>query len=396
MRDALEVAHRGWGQSCVVGVAASGQEISTRPFQLVTGREWKGTAFGGWKSRTEVPQLVKKVMRKEMELSSYITHKYQGLSNVNKAIEALHDGNCLRAVVHIGEHNSKPLQGITLKGNNKVHGGFMKQLSHWSESCQCEMTFSVFVPDQQSRFDSPPPVLYYLSGLTCTDENARTKSAFAAHAAKYGLVVVFPDTSPRGVDLPKENDKFYIGSGAGWYINATTDPWKKHYHMFDYVNDELPALVQSLFSVSDKHSIMGHSMGGMGALISHFKNPGKYASVSAFSPISNPTQSSWGRDAIETYLGDLEAGKAYDPSHLVLSYSGPKTPLLVDQGMADQFLADLRVDELVSSCHKASYPLELRKRAGYDHSYYFISTFIGDHIAHHARALGLREATHHN
>merc|ERR1711910_209877 len=187
MRNALEVAHRGWGESCVIGVAAAGKEISTRPFQLVTGRNWNGTAFGGWKSRTEVPKLVQTVMRGEMALEPFITHKINGLENVNEAIDALHGGTCLRAVIQIAKNDMPKAQLPILKSNVKVEGGWMKQLQHWSETCNCDMTFSIFVPERRNRADPDPPVLYYLSGLTCTDENARTKSHFAQEAGRVGL-----------------------------------------------------------------------------------------------------------------------------------------------------------------------------------------------------------------
>merc|ERR1712002_1069583 len=225
MRCALEVAHRGWGESCVIGVAAAGKEISTRPFQLVTGRNWKGTAFGGWKSRTEVPKLVQTVMRGEMVLDPYITHTFKGLDQVNASIEALHSGQCLRAVVKIGDSGLQQVKLPKLKGNVKVEGGMLKQLSHWSEATQSEMTFSVFLPTPLSRTAPPPPVLYYLSGLTCSDENARTKAHFAQEAARVGLAVVFPDTSPRGVNIPTQDDSWDFGSGAGFYVDATTPAW---------------------------------------------------------------------------------------------------------------------------------------------------------------------------
>ena len=243
MRIALEVAHRGWGESCVIGVAAAGKEISTRPFQLVTGRNWKGTAFGGWKSRTEVPKLVQTVMRGEMPLDKYITHRFEGLETVNSAIDALHSGSCLRAVVHISDSGIKTSKLPKLKGNVRVENGWMKQLSHWSESCQCEMTFSVFLPDSQSRTAPLPPVLYYLSGLTCSDENARTKAHFAQEAGRVGLAVVFPDTSPRGVNIPGEDDSYDFGSAAGFYVDATKEPWSKHYKMYTYITKELPELI---------------------------------------------------------------------------------------------------------------------------------------------------------
>jgi D-arabinose 1-dehydrogenase-like Zn-dependent alcohol dehydrogenase len=172
MRDALEVAHRGWGESCIIGVAAAGQEIQTRPFQLVTGRNWKGTAFGGYKSRTEVPQLVQRVMRNELPIDEYITHEYDGIENVNKSIEALHSGDCLRAVINIsdiGRTLSKKPQGVIQKQNVKIAGGFIKQIQHNSRVNDAQMTFSIFYPEQTSVYQAPPPILYYLSGLTCTD-----------------------------------------------------------------------------------------------------------------------------------------------------------------------------------------------------------------------------------
>ena len=243
MRTALEVAHRGWGESCVIGVAAAGKEISTRPFQLVTGRQWKGTAFGGWKSRTEVPRLVQTVMRGEMPLDPFITHKITGLENVNSAIDALHSGTCLRAVIHISDSGLEPVRLPTLKQNTRLEGGWLKKLSHWSDVCQCEMTFSVFLPDFKSRKAAPPPVLYFLSGLTCSDENVRTKSHFAQEAARVGLAVVFPDTSPRGVNIPGEDDSWDFGSAAGFYVDATAEPWSKHYKMYSYITKELPELI---------------------------------------------------------------------------------------------------------------------------------------------------------
>jgi len=392
MRCALEVAHRGWGESCVIGVAAAGKEIATRPFQLVTGRAWKGTAFGGWKSRTEVPRLVQTVMRGEVELDPFITHTIQGLENVNSAIEALHSGSCLRAVVNIAPNPLKTCRLPSLKGNVKFEGGQMKQMSHWSEANQCEMTFSVFLPDRKERKSPDPPVLYYLSGLTCTDENARTKAHFAQEAAKYGLAVVFPDTSPRGLSIEGQDDSYDFGSGAGFYVNATSGDWAKNYKMYDYVTKELPDLVTALFPVDPvKKSITGHSMGGHGALISHLKNPGAYSSVSAFAPICNPTQVPWGVKAFTGYLGSVEAGKEYDATELVAKYKGPQVPILIDQGTSDGFLANqLKPEAFKSAAAAAGYaPVSVRMQAGYDHSYYFISTFMADHIRHHATALGL-------
>merc|ERR1712223_2176346 len=394
MRTALEVAHRGWGQSCIIGVAAAGKEISTRPFQLVTGRHWFGTAFGGWKSRTEVPRLVQEVMRGEMTLDPFITHTFTGLEGVNDSIKALHVGDCLRAVVQIAPSELKMVKTPVLKGNVKVEGGFMKQFTHWSESCQCEMTFSIFLPNRKQRLDADPPVLYYLSGLTCTDENARTKAHFAQEAGRVGLAVVFPDTSPRGVSIEGENDSYDFGSGAGFYVNATEGKWAKNYKMYDYITKELPDIVGKLFPVdASRTAISGHSMGGHGALICHLKNPGSYSSVSAFSPICNPPKCPWGEKAFTGYLGSVEAGKVYDATELIKDF--PKqnqVPILIDQGAADSFYPNqLLPKNLAAAAADSGYkPITLRMQPGYDHSYYFISTFMKDHINHHATALGIR------
>jgi len=268
----------------------------------------------------------------------------------------------------------------------------MKQLSHWSESCQCDMTFSVFVPDQHSRTAPLPPVLYFLSGLTCSDENARTKAHFAQEAARVGLAVVFPDTSPRGANIAGEEDSWDFGTAAGFYVNATTPNWSKNYRMYDYVTKELPKVVAGLFPVDPtRMSITGHSMGGHGAMICHLKNPGKYTSVSAFAPICNPTAVPWGEKAFTGYLGSVEAGKEYDATELVKKYKGPTPPILIDQGSADGFLnSQLKPENFAAAAASVNYPCQVRMQPLYDHSYYFISTFMRDHVDHHARALGLR------
>merc|ERR1719189_3463999 len=223
-------------------------------------------------------------------------------------------------------------------------------------------------------------------------ENARTKAHFAQEAGRVGLAVVFPDTSPRGVNIEGQDDSYDFGSGAGFYVNATSPKWSKHYNMYDYVTKELPDLVSKLFPVdATKMSIAGHSMGGHGALISHLKNPGKYTSVSAFSPICNPTKCPWGEKAFTGYLGSVEAGKAYDATELIKSYPLERQiPILIDQGTADQFLeTELLPKNLTAAAAKAGYKnVNLRMQTGYDHSYYFISTFMRDHINHHATALG--------
>ena len=293
------------------------------------------------------------------------------------------------------EAGGGPGPEVQLVGNVRLEGGWLKQLRHRSSSCDCDMTFSMFLPDPPSRGAAPPPVLYYLSGLTCTDENARTKAGFAAEAARVGLAVVFPDTSPRGVlpDIPGQDDSYDFGSGAGFYVDATTAPWSRHYNMYSYVTEELPALVSSLFPVdTSRASITGHSMGGHGALVAHLRNPGRYTSVSALAPICHPTACPWGRKAFSGYLGSVEAGREYDATELVRTYSDPhRPPVLIDQGSADGFLhTQLMPERFAEAAAEAGYPCEVRLQPHYDHSYYFISTFMRDHIDHHARAHGLR------
>ncbi|UNK48044.1 S-formylglutathione hydrolase [Lysobacter sp. S4-A87] len=264
-------------------------------------------------------------------------------------------------------------------------GGQQEVWKHASASLGCEMRLAVYLPPQvgQRRL----PVLYWLSGLTCTEQNFITKAGAQRHAAEHGVIVVAPDTSPRGPGIA-DADGYDIGQGAGFYVDATQAPWASHYRMHDYVTRELPALVEAHFHASDARAISGHSMGGHGALVAALRNPGRYRSVSAFSPIVAPSQVPWGQKAFSAYLGeDREAWKAWDASELV-ARAGERLPLLVDQGEADEFLAtQLRPQLLRDACEAAGHPLDLRLRPGYDHSYYFIATFIGEHIAHHAHAL---------
>ena len=331
-------------------------------------------------------------MRNELNVDAFVTHEIQGLENVNQAIDALHSGDCLRAVVKIAKFEvaSAP-QTFSQVSNTKVNGGYLKQVKHFSSSNQCEMTFSIFIPEDATRTAPPPPVLYYLAGLTCTDENGRTKAAVYEEAAKYGLAVVFPDTSARGCNIEGEDESYDFGSGAGFYLNATTDKWSKNYNMYDYITKELPDFLDAHFSVdSSKTAISGHSMGGHGALTLHLKNPGKYQSVSAFAPICNPTQCPWGEKAFTGYLGSVDAGKAYDACELMKTYDGPIVPILVDQGTSDNFLHNqLKPENLRVACGDKGYPLQLRMQTGYDHSYYFISSFMKDHIQFHACNLQL-------
>ena len=264
-------------------------------------------------------------------------------------------------------------------------GGWQDVYRHRSEVLGCDMTVGVYLPPQAA--DGPCPVLYWLSGLTCNEQNFITKAGAQRYAAEHGIIIVAPDTSPRGEGVA-DAEGYDLGKGAGFYVNATQDPWARQYRMYDYIVDELPAWVEADPSASDRRAISGHSMGGHGALTIALKNPGRYRSVSAFSPIVAPSQVPWGEKAFAAYLGDdREAWKQYDTVELVKT-AKENLPLLVDQGDADEFLENqLRPQLLQVACDAAGHPLTLRMQPGYDHSYYFIASFIGDHIAHHAAAL---------
>ncbi|MDH3978625.1 MAG: S-formylglutathione hydrolase [Gammaproteobacteria bacterium] len=270
---------------------------------------------------------------------------------------------------------------------NKIHGGSHEVWTHESSACGCMMRFAVYLPPQAET--QKLPVLYWLSGLTCTDENFGTKSGAQRVAAELGLAIVMPDTSPRGLNLPGEDDSYDFGSGAGFYLNATEAPWASSYNMYDYVVDELPALVNEHFPVdAERVSISGHSMGGHGALTIALKNPDRFKSVSAFSPIVAPTQVPWGQKAFKGYLGaDKAAWQQYDATELVGQQQFPGT-ILVDVGDADDFLEEQLTPELFSAaCDEAGQQLQLRKQPGYDHSYFFIASFIEDHLRFHAEHL---------
>ncbi|MBV1788451.1 S-formylglutathione hydrolase [Marinobacterium sp. D7] len=272
---------------------------------------------------------------------------------------------------------------------NKSFGGWLKRYKHQSSSTGTEMIFAIYLPPQAQN--QSVPVLYWLSGLTCTDENFTQKAGAQRLAAELGMAIVCPDTSPRGTDFPGEHDSYDFGSAAGFYVNATQAPWSANYRMYDYVVQELPALIEEHFPVTDARAISGHSMGGHGALICALKNPGRYKSVSAFAPISNPINSPWGEKAFSGYLGDdRESWKAWDSCELIAN-AKERLPLLVDQGEADDFLTEqLKPEALKHACEAAGHPLTQRLQPGYDHSYFFIATFIGDHLEHHAKALGLK------
>lgn len=250
------------------------------------------------------------------------------------------------------------------------------------------MIFGVFLPPQAKS--QPVPALWWLSGLTCTDENFMIKSGAQQRAAELGLAIICPDTSPRGTDLPGEHDTYDFGSGAGFYVNATEQPWAGHYQMYDYVTKELPALVNEQLPVTGEASISGHSMGGHGALICALKNPGAYRSVSAFAPICHPASAPWGIKAFSAYLGeDRNTWAEWDASQLV-HHAEEQLPILIDQGDEDEWLGEqLKPGALEQACIATHHPLDLRIREGYDHSYFFVASFLGEHLEHHARALGL-------
>ncbi|MGB7085138.1 MAG: S-formylglutathione hydrolase [Phormidesmis sp.] len=279
--------------------------------------------------------------------------------------------------------------GIEEKSRSHSFGGTTRFYSHRSESCDCDMNFAVYVPPQADA--GPVPVLYYLSGLTCTEKNFIEKAGAQRYAAEHGLMLVAPDTSPRGVNIPGADEDWDFGSGAGFYVNATVQPWAAHYRMYDYVTEELPALIRNEFSVKgDRAGIFGHSMGGHGALVCALKNPDKYASVSAFSPIAAPSQCAWGQKAFTGYLGEgKEQWAAYDATELVKRSGTIGSSILIDQGTADSFLSQdqLLPEVFAEACEHSAQPLTLRMQPGYDHSYYFIATFMGDHIRYHAAAL---------
>lgn len=267
---------------------------------------------------------------------------------------------------------------------SRCFGGLQQRYSHRSAVLDCGMNFSLYLPPEAES--ETVPVLYWLSGLTCTDENFITKAGAQRYAAAYGLALVAPDTSPRGEGVPDDPDGSWdFGLGAGFYVNATESPWASHYRMYDYVVDELPALLAGFPVDTGRAAISGHSMGGHGALVIALRNPGEFRSVSAFAPICAPMRCPWGVKALSRYLGeDRAAWEAYDASCLI-GLAGEPLPMLVDQGEADGFLAEqLRPELLREAAAAAGYPLVLRMQPGYDHSYYFISTYIGEHIAFHA------------
>lgn len=269
----------------------------------------------------------------------------------------------------------------------KTFEGQQLRFRHDSAVLNCEMHFSVYLPPAAA--DRPVPVIYWLSGLTCTDENFVQKAGAQQYASQHQVALIVPDTSPRGEQVPDDPDGAWdFGLGAGFYLDAVCEPWTRHYHMYTYITQELPALVEQHLPVTRDRSIMGHSMGGHGALTIALKNPDSYASVSAFSPICAPTQCPWGQKALGRYLGENRASWAEYDTCALINRGAKALPLLVDQGSADNFLKEqLMPHMLQQTCDASQYPLNYHLRDGYDHSYFFIATFIGEHIAFHASHL---------
>ncbi|MCP4010935.1 MAG: S-formylglutathione hydrolase [Proteobacteria bacterium] len=270
----------------------------------------------------------------------------------------------------------------------RCFGGVQGIYEHDSDVTKTAMRFAVFTPPQAGTGKSP--VVWFLSGLTCTEENFTVKAGAQRKAAELGLTLIAPDTSPRGAGIGGEDDDYDLGTGAGFYVDATQPPWNSHYQMYSYVTQELPELIFNQFS-ADKHrqGIMGHSMGGHGALTIALKNPDVYHSVSAFSPICAPSHCPWGEKALSAYIGESKTNWAqWDANELVLSGRKTHSEILIDQGQADNFLAEQLHPQLFQeSCQKMAQPLSLRFHAAYDHSYFFIASFIDDHLIHHARLL---------
>ncbi|WP_299672232.1 S-formylglutathione hydrolase [uncultured Roseobacter sp.] len=268
---------------------------------------------------------------------------------------------------------------------NACFGGTQGVYTHASKVCACDMTFGLFLPEEAA--EGPVPLLWYLSGLTCTHENAMTKAGAQTWAADHGIALVFPDTSPRGEGVA-DDEAYDLGQGAGFYVNATESPWAPHFQMWDYITDELTKLLDHSFALDmERQAITGHSMGGHGALTMAMSLPGRFRSVSAFAPISNPTNSDWGRKQLSAYLGNNEERWAAHDATLLMREKGFDGPILIDTGTSDQFIDLLKPEALAEATAARRQQATLRLQPGYDHSYFFVSTFMEEHVAFHADAL---------
>ena len=281
------------------------------------------------------------------------------------------------------------MSDLNLNAQHQCCGGSVRYYQHFSQVCDAPMRFSIFLPPQSQH--NSVPVLYFLSGLTCTEENFMVKSGAQKEAAELGIAVVAPDTSPRDTGIPGEDTDYDLGTGAGFYVDATQSPWQVHYQMYSYVVEELPRLVESQFPIlPERRGIFGHSMGGHGALVCALRNPQRYRSVSAFAPIAAAKQCPWGQKAFRHYLGEAETlWNDYDATELVQQQTWLDKPILIDQGTEDKFLAQQQLlpEKFVQACERVGQPLNLHYREGYDHSYFFIMSFIREHLAHHGQFL---------
>ena len=271
------------------------------------------------------------------------------------------------------------------QSENKCFEGMQGVYQHWSEACNCDMTFGIFMPSIATS--EPVPLVWYLSGLTCTHENAMTKAGAQAAAEEFGVAIVFPDTSPRGSNVPDDDD-YDLGQGAGFYLNATKKPWVNNFQMWDYITVDLTDLINENFNVDmARQSIMGHSMGGHGALTIGMGMPGRFKSISALAPICNPTGADWGRKQLAAYLGDDEQSWVKHASSILMLNEGFDGKVLIDVGSKDQFIDLLRPETLANAMTERRQSGEFRIQSGYDHSYFFVSTFVDDHVAFHADLL---------
>lgn len=273
---------------------------------------------------------------------------------------------------------------MKIVSQNKCFGGVLTVFRHESESCDTEMNFVVYLPPQAQA--KAVPLLWFLSGLTCNHENAMMKGGLQQHAARHGIALIFPDTSPRGEGVA-DDESYDLGIGAAFYVNATQQPWKPHFQMYDYIVKDLRATVQAELPITGRHGITGHSMGGHGALTIALRNPDLFQSVSAFAPIANPSRSDWGRKQLSAYLGDDESAWAVYDASILLEERGWHGDILIDQGTSDQFIDLLCPQTLAAVIAKRRQPAVMRLQEGYDHSYFFVSTFAADHVAWHAERL---------
>lgn len=302
-------------------------------------------------------------------------------------------GGCAAALGRHGRGMASAATGLEKKGENKMFGGLVQKWTHQSTATSTPMTFSVYLPPQAAAGEKLP-LVYYLSGLTCTDDNVTQKACAQRAAAQHGLVLVAPDTSPRGTDIEGEHESYDFGSGAGFYVDATVEKWAKNYRMYTYITEELPAVIGANFPVdASRAGITGHSMGGHGALTIALRNPTAYKSVSAFAPICNPTKCPWGEKAFTGYLGSVDAGKEHDATELMRSrgHFSSFSDILIDQGTADNFYSgavnQLLPGNFAEACKEKGQKLTLRMQEGYDHSYFFMATFMDDHLAFHSEQL---------